>query len=53
VDADHIIGTSSTAGREAPKAQSRLARLERVMEERRTAELLRPSTIYKIDDAAA
>jgi hypothetical protein len=53
VDVDHIMRDVESQRRRAPKgAEPAWRRLERVMEERRTAELLSDFDDYKIDDAA-
>jgi hypothetical protein len=52
VDVDHIMRDVESQRRRAPKgAEPAWRRLERVMEERRTAELLSDFDDYKIDDA--
>jgi hypothetical protein len=52
VDVDHIMRDVETQRRRAPKgAEPAWRRLERVMEERRTAELLSDFDDYEIDDA--
>jgi hypothetical protein len=52
VDVDHIMRDVESQRRRAPKgAEPAWRRLERVMEERRTAELLSDYDDYKIDDA--
>jgi hypothetical protein len=51
VDVDHIMRDVESQRRRAPKgAEPAWRRLERVMEERRTAELLSDFDDYKIDD---
>src|SRR5438270_747770 len=53
VDVDHIMRDVESQRRRAPKgAEPAWRRLERVMEERRTAELLSDFDDYKIDGAA-
>jgi len=52
VDVDHIMRDVESQRRRAPKgAEPAWRRLERVMEERRTAELLSDFDDYKIGDA--
>ena len=52
VDVDHIMRDVESQRRRAPKgAEPAWRRLERVMEERRTAELLSDFDDYEIDDA--
>ena len=52
VDVDHIMRDVESQRRRAPKGtEPAWRRLERVMEERRTAELLSDFDDYKIDDA--
>src|SRR3977135_1122392 len=52
VDVDHIMRDVESQRRRAPKgAEPAWRRLERVMEERRTAELLSDFDDYKIEDA--
>ena len=52
VDVDHIMRDVESQRRRAPKgAEPAWRRLERVMEERRTAELLSDFDDYKITDA--
>jgi hypothetical protein len=52
VDVDHIMRDVESQRRRAPKgAEPAWRRLERVMEERRTAELLSDFDDYKIDNA--
>jgi hypothetical protein len=52
VDVDHIMRDVESQRRRAPKgAEPAWRRLERVMEERRTAELLSDFDDYKIADA--
>lgn len=52
VDVDHIMRDVESQRRRAPKgAEPTWRRLERVMEERRTAELLSDLDDYKIGDA--
>lgn len=52
VDVDHIMRDVESQRRRAPKgAEPTWRRLERVMEERRTAELLSDFDDYKISDA--
>src|ERR1039457_4402272 len=52
VDVDHIMRDVESQRRRAPKgAEPAWRRLERVMEERRTAELLSDFDDYKIDDS--
>ena len=52
VDVDHIMRDVESQRRRAPKgAEPAWRRLERVMEERRTAELLSDFADYKIGDA--
>jgi hypothetical protein len=52
VDVDHIMRDVETQRRRAPKgAEPAWRRLERVMEERRTAELLSDFDDYEIDEA--
>jgi hypothetical protein len=52
VDVDHIMRDVESQRRRAPKgAEPTWRRLERVMEERRTAELLSDFDDYKIGDA--
>jgi len=52
VDVDHIMRDVESQRRRAPKgAEPAWRRLERVMEERRTAELLSDFDDYKSDDA--
>src|SRR5277367_1389016 len=52
VDVDHIMSDVESQRRRAPKgAEPAWRRLERVMEERRTAELLSDFDDYKISDA--
>ena len=52
VDVDHIMRDVESQRRRAPKgAEPAWRRLERVMEDRRTAELLSDFDDYKIDDA--
>jgi hypothetical protein len=54
VDVDHIMRDVESQRRRAPKgAEPAWRRLERVMEERRTAELLSDFDDYEIDDADA
>ena len=54
VDVDHIMRDVESQRRRAPKgAEPAWRRLERVMEERRTAELLQPSAAVTIDPRAA
>ncbi len=51
VDVDHIMRDVESQRRRAPKgAEPAWRRLERVMEERRTAELLSDFDDYEIDD---
>ena len=51
VDVDHIMRDVESARRRAPKgAEPAWRRLERVMEERRTAELMSDFDDYEIDD---
>jgi len=51
VDVDHIMRDVESQRRRAPKgAEPAWRRLERVMEERRTAELLSDFDDYKIED---
>jgi hypothetical protein len=51
VDVDHIMRDVETQRRRAPKgAEPAWRRLERVMEERRTAELLSDFDDYEFDD---
>src|SRR5882757_766770 len=53
VDVDHIMRDVESQRRRAPKgAEPTWRRLERVMEERRTAELLSDFDDYEIDDVA-
>ncbi|MDP9065542.1 MAG: hypothetical protein M3O06_06740 [Pseudomonadota bacterium] len=53
VDVDHIMRDVESQRRRAPKgAEPAWRRLERVMEERRTAELLSDLDDYEIDDGA-
>jgi hypothetical protein len=53
VDVDHIMRDVESQRRRAPKgAEPAWRRLERVMEERRTAELLSDFDDYEIDDVA-
>jgi hypothetical protein len=53
VDVDHIMRDVESQRRRAPKgAEPAWRRLERVMEERRTAELLSDFDDYEIGDAA-
>jgi hypothetical protein len=54
VDVDHIMRDVESQRRRAPKGGGEPAwrRLERVMEERRTAELLSDFDDYEIDDVA-
>ena len=53
VDVDHIMRDVETQRRRAPKgAEPAWRRLERVMEERRTAELLSDFDDYEFDDDA-
>ena len=53
VDVEHIMRDVESQRRRAPKgAEPAWRRLERVMEERRTAELLSDFDDYKISDAA-
>jgi hypothetical protein len=52
VDVDHIMRDVESARRRAPKGgEPAWRRLERVMEDRRTAELLSDFDDYEIDDA--
>jgi len=52
VDVDHIMRDVESQRRRAPKgAEPAWRRLERVMEERRTAELLSDFDDYEIDEA--
>jgi hypothetical protein len=52
VDVDHIMRDVESQRRRAPKgSEPAWRRLERVMEERRTAELLSDFDDYEIDDA--
>jgi hypothetical protein len=52
VDVDHIMRDVESQRRRAPKgAEPAWRRLERVMEERRTAELMSDFDDYEIDDA--
>jgi hypothetical protein len=52
VDVDHIMRDVESQRRRAPKgAEPAWRRLERVMEDKRTAELLSDFDDYKIDDA--
>src|SRR3979490_2419889 len=52
VDVDHIMRDVESQRRRAPKgAEPAWRRLERVMEERRTAELMRDFEHYEITDA--
>jgi hypothetical protein len=54
VDVDHIMRDVESQRRRAPKGgEPAWRRLERVMEERRTAELLSDFDDYEIDDVAA
>ncbi len=54
VDVDHIMRDVDSQRRRAPKgAEPAWRRLERVMEERRTAELMSDFDDYEIGDAAA
>ncbi len=54
VDVDHIMRDVDSQRRRAPKgAEPAWRRLERVMEERRTAELLSDFDDYKISDGEA
>jgi len=54
VDVDHIMRDVESQRRRAPKgAEPAWRRLERVMEERRTAELLSDFDDYEIGDSAA
>jgi hypothetical protein len=54
VDVDHIMRDVESQRRRAPKgAEPAWRRLERVMEERRTAELLSDFDDYEIDDGDA
>ena len=54
VDVDHIMRDVESQRRRAPKgAEPAWRRLERVMEERRTAELLSDFDDYEIGDGAA
>jgi hypothetical protein len=54
VDVDHIMRDVESQRRRAPKgAEPAWRRLERVMEEKRTAELLSDFDDYKIDEGAA
>jgi hypothetical protein len=54
VDVDHIMRDVDSQRRRAPKgAEPAWRRLERVMEERRTAELLSDFDDYEVGDAAA
>jgi hypothetical protein len=53
VDVDHIMRDVESARRRAPKgAEPAWRRLERVMEERRTAELTSDFDDYKVDASA-
>ncbi|MGA2189153.1 MAG: hypothetical protein ABSH33_11500 [Steroidobacteraceae bacterium] len=53
VDVDHIMRDVESQRRRAPKgAEPAWRRLERVMEERRTAELMSDFDDYEIDDAS-
>jgi hypothetical protein len=54
LDVDHIMRDVESARRRAPKgAEPAWRRLERVMEDRRTAELLSDFDDYQIDASAA
>lgn len=54
VDVDHIMRDVDSQRRRAPKgAEPAWRRLERVMEERRTAELLSDFDDYQIDEGGA
>jgi len=54
VDVDHIMRDVESQRRRAPKgAEPAWRRLERVMEERRTAELMSDFDDYEIDDVDA
>jgi len=54
VDVDHIMRDVESQRRRAPKgAEPAWRRLERVMEEKRTAELLSDFDDYKIDEPGA